>query len=59
MKAMSNLAQNIGSKVIADGIETKSEYDTLISLGIKYGQGFLFARPSEDLGSIQKSFQKI
>ena len=59
MKAMSNLAENIGSKVIAEGIETKSEYEMLMSLGIKYGQGFLFARPSEDLDSIQKSLQKI
>ena len=59
MKAMSNLAENIGSKIIAEGIETKSEYEMLMSLGIKYGQGFLFARPSEDLDSIQKSLQKI
>jgi EAL domain-containing protein (putative c-di-GMP-specific phosphodiesterase class I) len=59
MKAMSNLAQNIGSKIVAEGIETKSEYEMLMSLGIKYGQGFLFARPSEDLDSIQKNFIKI
>ena len=32
--------------VVAEGIETKQELDTLRELGVRYGQGFLLGRPS-------------
>lgn len=32
-------------KVIAEGIETKEELETLIFLGVKYGQGYYLAKP--------------
>jgi EAL domain-containing protein (putative c-di-GMP-specific phosphodiesterase class I) len=31
--------------LMAEGIETHDQLDTLIRLGIAYGQGFLFAHP--------------
>ena len=31
--------------LMAEGIETRDQLDTLIRLGIEYGQGFLFAHP--------------
>jgi EAL domain-containing protein (putative c-di-GMP-specific phosphodiesterase class I) len=31
--------------LIAEGIETQAQLDTLITLGVSHGQGFLFARP--------------
>ena len=31
--------------VIAEGVETRSEYDTLRAMGIRYMQGYLLARP--------------
>ena len=39
-------AEKIGCKIIAEGIETENELDTLISLGVHYGQGFFLAKPS-------------
>ena len=33
--------------MIAEGIETEAELDTLRGLGIAYGQGFHLARPAE------------
>lgn len=45
IKAISGLANKMGSLVIAEGIETEEELEILKRLGIRYGQGFLFARP--------------
>ncbi len=64
LKAISSLAENVGAHVVAEGIETEKELLTLLDLGITYGQGFLFSRPSpafvglEDincLGTVLKS----
>ena len=43
------LADNINSLVIAEGVETKEEYEKLIELKVTYGQGYLFAKPTEKL----------
>ncbi|MEP7002987.1 MAG: EAL domain-containing protein [Chloroflexota bacterium] len=34
-----------GAKVVAEGIETPTELDALVELGIPYGQGYLLGRP--------------
>jgi EAL domain-containing protein (putative c-di-GMP-specific phosphodiesterase class I) len=31
---------------VAEGIETAAELDALRELGVRYGQGFYFARPA-------------
>ena len=31
--------------VVAEGIETVEQYQVLLKLGCRFGQGFLFARP--------------
>jgi diguanylate cyclase (GGDEF)-like protein len=36
---------HIGARLIAEGIETQRELDTLLSLGVQYGQGWLLGRP--------------
>ncbi len=41
------LANKIGVKLVAEGIETPQELATLKELGVRYGQGFLFQRPAE------------
>lgn len=45
VKALKVLADKMEATVIAEGIERKEEMETLLELGITYGQGFLFARP--------------
>ncbi len=52
LKAIHSLAENVGADVIAEGIERKEELETLKELGIRYGQGFLFARPNPKLVEI-------
>ncbi len=39
------MAKNLDLKVVAEGIETKSQLDALKALGCESGQGFLLARP--------------
>ncbi|HYA00282.1 MAG TPA: diguanylate cyclase [Candidatus Binatia bacterium] len=36
---------HIGAKLIAEGVETHRELDTLLSIGVQYGQGWLLGRP--------------
>jgi len=40
-----NLAEKIGAHVIAEGIETDKEFDTLIKFGVTHGQGFYLGEP--------------
>jgi EAL domain-containing protein (putative c-di-GMP-specific phosphodiesterase class I) len=42
-----DLSAKIGSKVIAEGVETEEEYKALQSLKVEFGQGFLFGKPAE------------
>ncbi len=43
--ALVSFSTDMGSRVVAEGIETSSELDTLRSQGIRYGQGYLLGRP--------------
>lgn len=43
---MVQFAQNAGCALIAEGVETEAEHETLLDLGVEYGQGYLYGRPS-------------
>jgi len=43
--ALVNFATATRSKVIAEGIESQAELDTLHCLGVHYGQGYLLGKP--------------
>jgi diguanylate cyclase (GGDEF)-like protein len=36
---------HIGARLVAEGVETERELDTLLSLGVQYGQGWVLGRP--------------
>lgn len=42
MRGLAGVAGRIGAQVIAEGVETAEELNTLCELGIPYGQGFVF-----------------
>ena len=44
--SMVEVGRAVGATVIAEGIEEEAEKQTLLSLGVGWGQGFLFARPA-------------
>jgi len=39
-------ARQTGAALIAEGVEEPEERDVLLDLGVRYGQGYLFARPA-------------
>lgn len=43
--ALVQLAQDIGCRLVAEGIETVEERDAMAALGVDCGQGYFFARP--------------
>ena len=43
---MAHFARHSGCELIAEGIETQAELDTLDRLGIGLGQGYLFGKPA-------------
>ena len=45
VRAVCNLGQSLGRKVIAEGIETAEQLATLRELGVPIGQGYLLSRP--------------
>jgi diguanylate cyclase (GGDEF)-like protein/PAS domain S-box-containing protein len=46
VKTIVDLAHNLGMRVVAEGVETTVQRETLSRLGCEYCQGFLFARPA-------------
>lgn len=45
IKAIVDMGTGVGATVLAEGIQTPDEASAIVDLGIRYGQGYLFARP--------------
>lgn len=45
VKTIISLGQSMGLELVAEGIESTAHRDTLLKLGCRFGQGFLYARP--------------
>lgn len=43
--AITNMAQNLGLQIVAEGIETQSEAEGISAEGIQYIQGYYYSRP--------------
>jgi EAL domain-containing protein (putative c-di-GMP-specific phosphodiesterase class I) len=46
VRAITELAHDIGADVIAEGVETEAQADAALQLGIELGQGWHFGRPA-------------
>lgn len=44
VKTVVRLAQDLGIAIVAEGIETQEQFETLHDLGCDYGQGYLFSK---------------
>jgi EAL domain-containing protein (putative c-di-GMP-specific phosphodiesterase class I)/CheY-like chemotaxis protein len=44
-KALISFADEMGITIVAEGLQTQPQIDTLRALGVRFGQGFLLARP--------------
>ncbi|HYS05934.1 MAG TPA: bifunctional diguanylate cyclase/phosphodiesterase [Candidatus Dormibacteraeota bacterium] len=47
VRTVLRFAENLGMRVVAEGIETREQMQQLLDLGCRYGQGFLFSKPVE------------
>jgi diguanylate cyclase (GGDEF)-like protein len=57
VKAIIAVAESLGKEVVAEGIETESQWSQLVALGCDYGQGFLLSKPltHDELGSVMQA----
>jgi sensor c-di-GMP phosphodiesterase-like protein len=42
---MIDIAEKIGAKVVAEGIENSMQHEALKDIGVQYGQGWMFGKP--------------
>ncbi len=47
LKSLQQIAENCGSSLVAEGIESVADLNVLRDLGIRLGQGYLFQKPLE------------
>lgn len=45
VRSIVNMAKALGMNVIAEGVETREQEQLLLSLGCRYAQGYLYAKP--------------
>jgi predicted signal transduction protein with EAL and GGDEF domain len=59
VRSITALAQALGLSTVAEGVETRSQLDSLRALGCNEVQGYLFARPmpADDLPQWWSGFQ--
>lgn len=43
--SVSTLAQHLGLRIVAEGLETRAQVQAVLSMGCRYGQGYFFSRP--------------
>jgi diguanylate cyclase (GGDEF)-like protein len=46
VRALTAFGEQLRAVVVAEGVETEAERDTLVGLGVEYAQGFLFGVPT-------------
>jgi EAL domain-containing protein (putative c-di-GMP-specific phosphodiesterase class I) len=52
VRSIVRLCEDLGTKVVAEGIETEAEAEAVVDAGAHYGQGFYFARPGYPAPSV-------
>lgn len=62
--AVVEVAHEQGCKVVAEGVERVSEFETVRDLGVEYAQGFYFGQPSDrllpvDVRLVQRSAELV
>lgn len=59
VKSVVEIAQSLGTQVIAEGIETKEEFLTCKDLGCNMAQGYYIAKPTQKLQDLQNTYTHI
>jgi len=59
VKGMVEFSKVSSIQIIAEGIETSAELETLVNLGVQYGQGYLIQRPEYQIREINPAVLSI
>lgn len=59
VKGMVEFSKVSNTFLIAEGIETYEELNTLVNLGVHYGQGYLIQKPNSEVLEIRKDVLKM
>jgi EAL domain-containing protein (putative c-di-GMP-specific phosphodiesterase class I) len=59
VKAIVEMGGGLGATVIAEGIQSSEEADVLRTLGVRFGQGYLYARPADPYASKTAAVGKV
>ena len=59
VKGIINYCHECNTKVIAEGVETKEEYDIVKSLGVNYVQGFYLMKPKQSIHEIEIDYRLL
>lgn len=64
VESVINMAKGLGKTIIAEGIETESQYKILKKMGCEYAQGYLFSRPQKiddiiEIMTAEEPFKKV
>lgn len=59
VKGMVEFSRSSGIFLIAEGIETKEEKDALTELGVQYGQGYYYGKPTEEIKPYFESKENV
>jgi PAS domain S-box-containing protein len=54
---MAEFARGAGYRLIAEGVETEAEHETLLELGVEFAQGYLYAAPAP-LGTARRGVRR-
>ncbi len=55
IRTLGELAARLDARVVAEGIETTEQLDTLVRLGVPMGQGFALGRPAPTMGELNRT----
>ena len=55
MRSIVSLCANLGIETIGEMVEDQPSADFLLEIGVRYGQGFLFGRPTRDISGWRPS----
>jgi EAL domain-containing protein (putative c-di-GMP-specific phosphodiesterase class I) len=58
VKALAAFNTSVGASLIAEGVETWSELETLMALGVRKAQGFLLARPLPEPAELEPAIRE-
>ncbi|PDS76256.1 EAL domain-containing protein [Rhizobium sp. L43] len=54
IRAIIDLARNLGKRCVAEGIEEESQRDFLLNAGCEIGQGYFYAKPEPALAAVER-----